>query len=131
MLNKSLALAFMFLLLGFVIYILSGSQVAVLNWLELKNNIQFLTSPFIRNHLPDLCFAACTFFVANYFVKNEYPKLLIIIAVFMPGITECLQAIQLIKGRFDFIDLAIYLIFISLFYLIPIFKVFYQNEKTI
>ena len=122
--KKRIALSFIFLLTGIIIYILFKSHLIV------KSNVIF---SFMRNYGPDICWTISFYFASIVFVKNVFKKSILVNSLYIllfAMIYEVFQLFGFINGTFDYLDLITYLISILLSCLIELFFRRIENEKN-
>ena len=102
--KKRFILSLIFLIIGIIIYVLFRFNLII------NNN---LFTSFIRNYIPDMCWALSFFFASINFTKNITSNYLIVNSIFVllfGIIFELLQYFRVVKGTFDVIDIIVYFI---------------------
>lgn len=122
MIYKDILFAFVFLIIGTVIYWIFNVDIYIFKWLniELSNYNLFgfnSISKNLRNYLSD--FFWCLYICQMYIVlkKIHAPVYYQICLLLLPFVSEFMQLLKIINGSFDFIDVFIYLVVVLVYLL--------------
>jgi len=113
--------AILFLVSGLLIYWFFNPEIYFFEILGLHNNNRIIIPSnnlflFLKNYAADMLFCAAAFTTALYLSKRRYPTGYTCSLVALPFLSEILQGLQIMHGTFDWIDLLIYAMLLTIFY---------------
>lgn len=116
--------AILLVISGLVSYWALRPQIYVLDLLHLRNTSPVVADStwlvLLKNHYADMAWCLAIYLMADHLASLQYPKVYSTILWSLPMVSEGLQAVGILPGTFDRIDMLIY-IFLLILYSIKTF----------
>lgn len=103
MLNKKTIIIICSLLIGAIIYFLSGSDAYIT--FGLNDGVRVITNSFVINYIPDFLWAVAFVLTLSFFLDNMLTAGILV--VLFGTIFEALQRYNIIKGTCDVLDIVV------------------------
>lgn len=103
MLNKKTIIIICSLLIGAIIYFLSGSDAYIT--FGLNDGVRVITNSFVINYIPDFLWAVAFVLTLSFFLDNMLTAGILV--VLFGTVFEALQRYNIIKGTCDVIDVIV------------------------
>ena len=103
MLNKKVIIIISSLLIGTIIYFLSGSDEYIT--FGLNDGVRVITNSFVINYIPDFLWAVAFVLTLSFFLDNMLTAGILV--VLFGTVFEALQRYNIIKGTCDVIDVIV------------------------
>lgn len=111
---KEIIASLVFMIIGIVVYYFTRTDILFFSQLGVESgaaeNLNWMS-----NHIPDLSFSVSCGFAFKAFKAFGFSKFYQLVILIYPFIHEILQLTHIFTGTFDFIDLGLYVLVISLF----------------
>jgi hypothetical protein len=113
--------AILFLVSGLLVYWFFNPEIYFFEIFGLHNNNHIIIPSnnlflFLKNYAADILFCAAAFTTALYFADRHYPAGYTCSLVALPFLSEILQGLRIMHGTFDWVDLLIYSLLLTIFY---------------
>lgn len=105
---------------GLMSYWFFRPQIKLFCWLDIDGtsgiaNREGLLMIFMRNHFADLVWCIAIFKISVILRRLAFPKIYSVALFLMPFVSEFLQLFAVIDGTFDWLDLLIYTLVLTVF----------------